>query len=60
MAVDTKRNRNERVAAADKVGKVFVVMAGGMRQCLVCDRILTRQASAEHARVECRPERTKQ
>jgi len=34
------------------VGKVFVVV-GGMRRCLVCDRVFAPTQAAKHATVPC-------
>ena len=36
------------------VGKLFVVV-NGMRRCLICDRVFTREAAAEHAGITCFP-----
>jgi hypothetical protein len=40
----------------DTVGKVFIVTQG-MRRCLICNQVFTRQASARHANVVCWPEK---
>jgi hypothetical protein len=39
----------------DQTGKAFMVLCQGMRQCLVCDEIFTRQAAAAHAVTVCYP-----
>ena len=40
----------------DVVGKVFIVVGPDMRQCLICDRVFTRECAAEHAGSgECDP-----
>jgi hypothetical protein len=39
----------------DQTGKAFMVLCQGMRQCLVCDKIFTRQAAAAHAGTVCYP-----
>jgi hypothetical protein len=39
----------------DQTGKAFMVLGQGMRQCLVCDEIFTRQAAAAHAVIVCYP-----
>ncbi len=39
----------------DHIGKVFVVLSQDLRQCLICERVFTRRASAEHAKVVCSP-----
>lgn len=38
----------------DQVGKVFVVVQG-MRRCLICEGMFTRQAAAKHAMTICAP-----
>lgn len=38
----------------DRTGKVFIVNQG-MRTCLVCEQRVSRQESAEHAKVTCYP-----
>lgn len=39
----------------DHIGKVFVVLSQDLRQCLICERVFTRRASAEHTKVVCSP-----
>ena len=39
----------------DTVGKPFLVMAGGIRRCLCCDGLFTRQEAPFHAQVPCFP-----
>jgi hypothetical protein len=34
---------------------VFLVVGQRVRQCLVCEELFTRRASAEHAKVICYP-----
>jgi hypothetical protein len=34
---------------------VFVALRDNMRRCLVCERVFTRQAAAEHALTPCYP-----
>lgn len=48
---------NETAKEADRVGRVFIALAQGMRKCLVCDELFTRQAAAEH--VLCWPRKRK-
>ena len=43
------------VAHDERVGKVFLVVADDMRQCLICDRVFSRQASFEHSTSICYP-----
>jgi len=44
-----------RVRTADQSGKVFKVEQG-MRRCMVCEELFTRDAAAQHANVACWPE----
>jgi uncharacterized membrane protein YvlD (DUF360 family) len=37
----------------EMIGTVFVVVGGDMRQCLICDRVFTRQGAAEHTGSDC-------
>lgn len=39
-------------------GKVFIVVGGRKRKCLVCDGILTPKQAANHAKTRCYPSRT--
>ena len=39
----------------DRVGKVFCVLTGDLRRCLICDEVLSRKAAAEHAGRICFP-----
>jgi hypothetical protein len=43
------------VAREERVGKVFIALADGMRQCLICDGIFSRQDSFEHSKDVCYP-----
>ncbi len=45
-----------RVRSADQSGKVFRIEQG-MRRCMVCEELFTRDSAAEHANVACRPEK---
>jgi len=45
-----------RVRSADQSGKVFRIEQG-MRRCMVCEKLFTRDSAAEHANVACRPEK---
>jgi hypothetical protein len=45
-----QRSRNDEV-----IGKVFIALGNGMRQCLICDGVFTKQGSAAHADAVCRP-----
>ena len=55
MAADDKNERGAACARRDQVGKVFLVVGQRVRQCLVCEELFTRRASAEHAKVICYP-----
>jgi len=39
---------------SEQVGKVFVV-THGMRQCLICNALFTREEAAKHAGTACFP-----
>jgi hypothetical protein len=54
MVGNSKGKCSEAVAQADRTGKVFFVNQG-MRKCLICERVFTREASAEHSMVACSP-----
>ena len=56
MAGHCNPNHSRRATHAERTGKVFVALGQGMRQCLVCGDIFTRQAAPEHAGVVCYPE----
>jgi hypothetical protein len=42
----------------DRIGKVFKVVGPNLRECLVCEQLFSRQASAEHAKMACYPARS--
>jgi len=42
-------------ANPDKIGKVFRVLDGNLRLCLICNEVFTRQGAAEHAKRVCYP-----
>jgi hypothetical protein len=50
-----KTRGGEAITSGDRVGKVFVALSDGMRLCLICEGVFTRQAAAEHARTVCYP-----
>jgi hypothetical protein len=54
LAITTLRAVANR---ADPTDKVFKVVGQNMRDCFICEQFLTRQASAEHAKVVCWPEK---
>ena len=39
----------------DRVGKPFLVMSGGVRKCIVCQQLFSRQEAPRHSRVVCYP-----
>jgi DNA invertase Pin-like site-specific DNA recombinase len=39
----------------DRVGKPFLVMTGGVRKCLVCQELFSRQEAPRHSRIVCYP-----
>lgn len=41
----------------DVIGKVFLVRSHGLRECLVCGELFTRQSAPDHAEVKCYPSR---
>ena len=45
-----------RLRTADQAGKVFRVERG-MRRCMVCEELFTRDSAAQHAKVACWPEK---
>lgn len=49
-AVTMQRSRNDEV-----IGKVFIALGRGMRQCLICDGAFTKQGAAAHAGTVCNP-----
>jgi hypothetical protein len=53
MMIADDQSSRAAVTSADQNGKVFVALAQGMRKCLICEAMLTRQSSAEHAEVTC-------
>ena len=49
-AVTMQRSRNDEV-----IGKVFIALGNGMRQCLICDGVFTKRCAAAHADAVCHP-----
>ena len=49
-AVTMQPSRNDEV-----IGKVFIALGNGMRQCLICDGVFTKRGAAAHTGVACRP-----
>jgi hypothetical protein len=50
-----KDNHIPAAVHADQIGKVFSVLDQDMRQCLICDRVFTSHAAAEHSGIACLP-----
>lgn len=44
-----------RANGTDRIGKVFVVRGHGLRECLVCGELFTRQTAPDHVEVSCHP-----
>jgi hypothetical protein len=49
VTTDERTKRNVGSPRSDRVGKVFIVAGQNVRQCLVCEAVLFREAAAEHA-----------
>jgi len=49
------KNTSAPSTRLDQTGKPFLVLSQGMRQCLVCDEIFTRQTASAHAVTVCYP-----
>jgi len=54
MATDTPM-KPAAVVQSDVVGKPFLVLGQGIRRCLVCEQLFTRQEAPRHATVACYP-----
>lgn len=52
---EIQKNRPGALASDDRIGKPFLVMAGNIRKCLVCDEFYSREQAPAHARVTCYP-----
>jgi hypothetical protein len=55
MTADEKTRRDAGSTRTDQIAKVFVVVSQDVRRCLVCEKLFTRRAAAEHATVDCYP-----
>jgi hypothetical protein len=55
MTADETTQRGAGFTRSDQLGKVFVALSQDMRQCLICERVFTRRAASEHAKVACHP-----
>jgi hypothetical protein len=54
MTADEKTQRDAGFIHTERIGKVFVAVGKGVRQCLACEQLFTRRAASEHAKVACR------
>jgi hypothetical protein len=45
-----------RDSASDRVGKLFRVLTGGIRQCLICEQTFTSRSAAQHSQLPCWPD----
>jgi hypothetical protein len=55
MTAGEKTQRGAGSMRTDQIGKAFIVVGQDVRQCLICEGVFTRQASAEHAKLACYP-----
>lgn len=55
MAADNTTRLGGNSTRTDQIGKVFIVVGQGVRKCLICERLLTRQNASEHSAVPCMP-----
>ena len=55
MTADDKNERGTDSVGTDQVGKVFIALGRGLRQCLVCEGVFARRAASEHSTVLCMP-----
>lgn len=55
LMAERKQQKGTAAVSEDQIGKPFVVMAGNIRQCLVCEGLFTRQTAPNHAQVICYP-----
>ena len=46
---------NDQSRRADQIGKIFIALGNGMRQCLICDGVFTKRGAAAHADAVCHP-----
>ncbi len=53
MTAGEKTQRGMGSIRTERIGKVFVAVGRGVRQCLVCEQLFTQQAASEHAKVAC-------
>ena len=50
---DVTERTKDRSGQDDQIGKVFFAVSSDVRQCLVCGKLFSRKAAAEHAEVDC-------
>jgi hypothetical protein len=41
---------------SDRIGKPFRVLAGGIRQCIICEQAFTSLSAAQHSRLPYWPD----
>jgi len=39
----------------DRAGKLFLVLRGELRRCLICENLFAKRDAARHSQVPCRP-----
>jgi hypothetical protein len=52
---EIQQNRPSALASDDRIGKPFLLMAGNVRKCLVCEELFSREEALRHSRVVCYP-----
>lgn len=55
MIQDGASERFIAPAKDEKVAKIFIVLADDVRQCLICDRMFSRNESFQHSKTICYP-----
>lgn len=53
MTAHEQARRETDSSRTDQIGKVFVAVGRNVLRCLVCEKLFTRRAAAEHAKVAC-------
>jgi hypothetical protein len=51
----TQQSSPSASTSDDRIGKPFLVVAGNIRKCLVCEELFTREQAPRHSRVVCYP-----
>jgi hypothetical protein len=55
MTTNDQGSRDSTVSSDEVIGKVFIALGKGMRQCLICDGVFTKEGAAAHAGAPCHP-----